>query len=297
MGIHNARRYIGDRLIRTAKPHRILDPAHGPLIAVKLNILTRKTLGGLRPTSTRACSAPRPPCRASTQQAKPRGSAAAACTATARWKARFSAAACSPAAMRGGRRRRPWRDSRSDRLAAAGVGARARRNNQHRQHGANLRRVGSRQQTCAARSCPAWQHPAGDRHADALVLAAGRTSVEQFIAIFPDGLNRAWPDLRGASERAGRVAPPGTDDVAFLMTLVAKYVAEGTADPKRILRHRRLERRCHDDDAREHKSRRRLPLRPPSSSTSPRRVADAWQAQAEAISISMNGTAHPLFGR
>jgi predicted oxidoreductase len=46
MSIHNARRYIGDRLIRTAKPHRILDPAHGPLIAVKLNILTRKTLGG-----------------------------------------------------------------------------------------------------------------------------------------------------------------------------------------------------------------------------------------------------------
>ena len=39
-------RYLGDRLIRTAKPHRILDPAHGPLIAVRLNILTRKTLGG-----------------------------------------------------------------------------------------------------------------------------------------------------------------------------------------------------------------------------------------------------------
>jgi predicted oxidoreductase len=46
MNIHNARRYIGDKLIRTAAPHRILDPAHGPLIAVKLNILTRKTLGG-----------------------------------------------------------------------------------------------------------------------------------------------------------------------------------------------------------------------------------------------------------
>ena len=46
LNIHNARRYIGDRLIRTARPHRILDPAHGPLIAVKLNILTRKTLGG-----------------------------------------------------------------------------------------------------------------------------------------------------------------------------------------------------------------------------------------------------------
>jgi uncharacterized protein len=47
INIHNARRYIGDRLIRTAQPHRILDPAHGPLIAVKLHILTRKTLGGL----------------------------------------------------------------------------------------------------------------------------------------------------------------------------------------------------------------------------------------------------------
>ena len=46
MSIHNARKYIGDRLIRTAKPHRILDPAHGPLIAVRLNILTRKSLGG-----------------------------------------------------------------------------------------------------------------------------------------------------------------------------------------------------------------------------------------------------------
>lgn len=46
MNIHNARRYIGDRLIRTASPHRVLDPAQGPLIAVKLNILTRKTLGG-----------------------------------------------------------------------------------------------------------------------------------------------------------------------------------------------------------------------------------------------------------
>lgn len=46
MNVHNARRYIGDKLIRTAKPHRILDPEHGPLIAVKLNILTRKTLGG-----------------------------------------------------------------------------------------------------------------------------------------------------------------------------------------------------------------------------------------------------------
>jgi uncharacterized protein len=45
--IRGARAYLGDKLIRTAAPHRILDPANGPLIAVKLNILTRKTLGGL----------------------------------------------------------------------------------------------------------------------------------------------------------------------------------------------------------------------------------------------------------
>ncbi|MCV9941166.1 FAD-binding dehydrogenase [Boseaceae bacterium BT-24-1] len=45
--LRGARAYIGDRLIRTAKPHRILDPKHGPLVAVRLNILTRKSLGGL----------------------------------------------------------------------------------------------------------------------------------------------------------------------------------------------------------------------------------------------------------
>jgi predicted oxidoreductase len=44
--IRQARNYLGDKLIRTAAPHRILDPKAGPLIAVKLNILTRKTLGG-----------------------------------------------------------------------------------------------------------------------------------------------------------------------------------------------------------------------------------------------------------
>jgi hypothetical protein len=47
MAIHNARRYRGDRLVRVAKPHRMLDPANGPLIAVRLHILTRKSLGGL----------------------------------------------------------------------------------------------------------------------------------------------------------------------------------------------------------------------------------------------------------
>jgi uncharacterized protein len=45
--IHGARKYLPDRITRIAAPHRILDPAAGPLIAVRLNILTRKTLGGL----------------------------------------------------------------------------------------------------------------------------------------------------------------------------------------------------------------------------------------------------------
>ena len=47
MAIRGARRYLGDRLIRVSRPHRLLDPAAGPLIAVRLHVLTRKTLGGL----------------------------------------------------------------------------------------------------------------------------------------------------------------------------------------------------------------------------------------------------------
>jgi predicted oxidoreductase len=46
--IRGARNYRGDRLVRVASPHRILDPKAGPLIAVKLHVLTRKTLGGLQ---------------------------------------------------------------------------------------------------------------------------------------------------------------------------------------------------------------------------------------------------------
>ena len=45
--IRAARRYRGDKLIRVATPHKLLDPAAGPLIAVKLHILTRKSLGGI----------------------------------------------------------------------------------------------------------------------------------------------------------------------------------------------------------------------------------------------------------
>jgi predicted oxidoreductase len=45
--IRGARNYLGDKLIRVAPPHRLLDPEAGPLVAVRLNLLTRKTLGGL----------------------------------------------------------------------------------------------------------------------------------------------------------------------------------------------------------------------------------------------------------
>ncbi len=48
VAIRGARSYLGDRLMRTARPHRMLDAKAGPLIAVRLNLLTRKTLGGLQ---------------------------------------------------------------------------------------------------------------------------------------------------------------------------------------------------------------------------------------------------------
>jgi len=45
--LRQARTYLGDKLIRVAKPHKLLDASKGPLIAVKLHIVTRKTLGGI----------------------------------------------------------------------------------------------------------------------------------------------------------------------------------------------------------------------------------------------------------
>src|SRR5699024_3941091 len=48
MAIRGARHYLGDKLIRTTKPHKILDSKNGPLIAGRLNMISRKTLGGLR---------------------------------------------------------------------------------------------------------------------------------------------------------------------------------------------------------------------------------------------------------
>ncbi len=47
-GIHNSRRFLGDRLSRTVAAHPIADPGAGPLVAVRIQVLTRKTLGGLQ---------------------------------------------------------------------------------------------------------------------------------------------------------------------------------------------------------------------------------------------------------
>jgi polyhydroxybutyrate depolymerase len=57
---------------------------------------------------------------------------------------------------------------------------------------------------------------------------------ERFAVVFPDGLNRAWADYRGNANRAGRTAPEGTDDIGFIAGLVAKFIADGSADPKHI---------------------------------------------------------------
>jgi polyhydroxybutyrate depolymerase len=57
---------------------------------------------------------------------------------------------------------------------------------------------------------------------------------EHFTVVFPDGLNRAWADLRSNEMRAGRTPPAGTDDVAFISKLVETYVGDGTADAKHV---------------------------------------------------------------
>jgi polyhydroxybutyrate depolymerase len=57
---------------------------------------------------------------------------------------------------------------------------------------------------------------------------------EGFGVVFPNGLNRAWADLRPNTKRAGRAPPGGTDDVTFIVALIEKFVSDGAADPKRI---------------------------------------------------------------
>ncbi|MBC6795861.1 FAD-binding dehydrogenase [Corynebacterium sp. LK28] len=53
--IRTARGYLGDKIVRCAAPHRLLDETKGPLIAVKLHVLTRKTLGGIETDLSGRC--------------------------------------------------------------------------------------------------------------------------------------------------------------------------------------------------------------------------------------------------
>ncbi|RKT57308.1 FAD-binding dehydrogenase [Saccharothrix australiensis] len=48
MSLRNVRAYLPERITRTSGPHRVLDPARGPLFAIRLHVLTRKTLGGVQ---------------------------------------------------------------------------------------------------------------------------------------------------------------------------------------------------------------------------------------------------------
>ena len=58
MLMENARRYTYDKYTRVAKKHNLGDPAHGPMIAVRMNLLTRKTLGGLETDLESKCLRP-----------------------------------------------------------------------------------------------------------------------------------------------------------------------------------------------------------------------------------------------
>ena len=80
--IRGARNYRGDKLIRVATPHKLLDPKAGPLIAVRLNILTRKTLGGLE--TDLAGRVLQPPTASRCPGCTPRARSAASAAADAR---------------------------------------------------------------------------------------------------------------------------------------------------------------------------------------------------------------------
>jgi polyhydroxybutyrate depolymerase len=79
-------------------------------------------------------------------------------------------------------------------------------------------------------------HPKGHKGLDLLERSSWPAVAKQygFIAVFPDGLNQAWADLRSPEERHLSQAQAGADDVAFLTTLVNRYIDSGLADKQRI---------------------------------------------------------------
>ena len=96
--IGQLRNWRGDRL-RTARFQRIVDPRAMPLIAIRLQPMARKSLGGIQTDLGCASRAGKTASRsrACTRSARPPASVAAAYMASARWRARSSADASSPA--------------------------------------------------------------------------------------------------------------------------------------------------------------------------------------------------------
>ena len=102
--IRQARHHRGDRLIRTSSPHKLLDPKNGPLIAVKLRILTRKSLGDIETDLfARVVGPNRQPVPGLYAAGEANGFGGAAVTAIARSRERSSTAACSQVAPRAAR--------------------------------------------------------------------------------------------------------------------------------------------------------------------------------------------------
>jgi len=106
IAIHAARNYRGDRLIRTAPLHKLLDPANGPLIAVKLHVLTRKTLGRLQTNlESQMIGADGQVCPGFLRPERSLGLEAAGITVITRLRARFWAGVSFPVGMRGSLKR------------------------------------------------------------------------------------------------------------------------------------------------------------------------------------------------
>ena len=92
--------------MRTAEPHEMLDPAAGPLIAVRLHVITRKTLGGLETDlSARVLHVRRQPGAGLYAAGEVAGFGGGGMHGYRAWRARSWAGACSPGGSPGGPRR------------------------------------------------------------------------------------------------------------------------------------------------------------------------------------------------
>ena len=244
MNIHNARRYIGDKLIRTASPHRILDPAQGPLIAVKLNILTRKTLGGFETDlDSRVFGSDGQiiPGLYAVGEAAGFGGGGVhgyrSLEGTFLGGCLFSGRNAGP---RRGERRwdRSWerwmRIARAPLRRSPQPSAASAETIDVERHEAVLHRATAGEEAGAARDRAARQDPERRRHDRRGRRGRRSQSARAWPWCFPTASTMPGP-MRGRRQDLRCVdRPQGTDDVAFIAKLVEKLVADGTADPKRV---------------------------------------------------------------